>query len=99
MAALVVVEPVGCPGASPPTAMFGVPFYYVFGDHFEVRTMQGRFDACLATTQALREGGGRAEGLRLPAEGIFGNTHLLMVDDNNAEIAARIMAWLAETFE
>jgi pimeloyl-ACP methyl ester carboxylesterase len=99
VAALVVVEPVGCPGASPPAAMLGVPFYYVFGDHFEDRNMQGRFDACLATAQALREGGGTAEGLWLPAEGIFGNTHLLMVDDNNAEIAARSMAWLGEIFE
>ena len=37
--------------------------------------------------------------MRLPEEGMFGNTHLLMVDDNNAEIAARIIEWLTETFE
>jgi hypothetical protein len=30
----------------------------------------------------------------LPESGIFGNGHMMMMEDNNVEIAKRIMMWL-----
>lgn len=38
--------------------------------------------------------GGRGEMLELTEEGIRGNSHMLMQDDNSAEIAVRAMDWL-----
>ena len=32
--------------------------------------------------------------LDLPAEGIAGNSHMLMMDTNSDEIAARILEWV-----
>lgn len=94
---IVVVEPVGCPEeAADVQAMLGGGkfFFGVFGDHFEVRGMQGRLDACEATARLAKEAGARSEVLWLPREGIHGNTHLLMQDTNNDEIARRIVDFM-----
>ena len=32
--------------------------------------------------------------LSLPEQGIYGNSHMLMMDNNNADIAALIWKWL-----
>jgi hypothetical protein len=32
--------------------------------------------------------------LSLPDEGITGNSHMLMMDDNNDDVLARVHAWL-----
>jgi hypothetical protein len=39
---------------------------------------------------------GRVDELNLPARGIRGNSHMLMMDANSDEIAGLIQAWLAE---
>ncbi|MDE2503669.1 MAG: hypothetical protein KGL18_11950, partial [Burkholderiales bacterium] len=31
----------------------------------------------------------------LAAEGVFGNSHFLMMDDNSAELALRVQQWIA----
>ncbi len=38
--------------------------------------------------------GVRADELELPKMGIRGNSHMLMMDKNNAEVAALIQKWL-----
>ena len=37
-----------------------------------------------------------AEWLDLPEAGIKGNTHMIMMDSNSDQVAARIQAWLAK---
>jgi hypothetical protein len=44
---------------------------------------------------AVRAAGGRADVVDLPTVGIRGNSHMMMMDRNNAEIAALIQDWLA----
>ena len=44
---------------------------------------------------AVRAVGGRADVVDLPTLGIRGNSHMMMMDRNNAEIAAFIHDWLA----
>lgn len=44
---------------------------------------------------ALREAGGRVDILDLPAEGVRGNSHMLMMDRNSDDIARRVEAWIS----
>jgi hypothetical protein len=46
--------------------------------------------------EALTAAGGRADTFDLPAMGIKGNTHMLMMDRNSDEIATLVQDWLAK---
>ena len=43
----------------------------------------------------LGAGGENCEILHLPEQDIHGNSHMIMMDDNNQDILGRITAWLA----
>ena len=43
---------------------------------------------------AVRAGGGTVDVINLPELGIKGNSHMLMQDKNNAQIAEVIQKWL-----
>jgi hypothetical protein len=45
---------------------------------------------------AIRAGGGKVDVINLPEMGIKGNSHMLMMDKNNGEIADVIQKWLTE---
>ena len=93
---IVAVEPVGCP-TDPDTvsAMGGdAPFMGVYGDYVDERGQGSRAAACQTTADLAGETNDASTMLDLPAEGITGNTHLLMQDDNNADIADRIVSWI-----
>lgn len=93
--ALVVIEPVGCPRTAEAVApLAGVPFLAVYGDYIESRGQSGRLEACRETARLVEAAGGEGAVLYLPDEGVRGNTHLLMQDDNSHEIADRILDWL-----
>ncbi len=96
--ALVMIEPVGAPTDEElvESLLADKAYLAVFGDHFDTRHMQGRFDACLETARLVAAAGGRAKMLHLPAQGVRGNSHLLMQDTNSHAIAEQITAWLAE---
>ena len=49
----------------------------------------------MAYGEAIKAAGGSAEWINLPDIGIKGNSHMLMQDKNNAEIADVIQKWLA----
>jgi hypothetical protein len=40
--------------------------------------------------------GGKVEVFELPKLGIKGNSHMIMMDKNNLEVAAQIQKWLTE---
>jgi hypothetical protein len=42
------------------------------------------------------EAGGKVEILDLPNAGLRGNSHMLMMDKNNLQVAALIQDWLAK---
>ena len=95
---IVVIEPVGCPrnGEQVEPWAKSVPFLAVYGDYLESRGQTGRLEACRETARLVNEAGGTGSMLELTSEGIHGNTHLLMQDDNSADIAGRIIAWIKE---
>ena len=45
---------------------------------------------------AVRVAGGNVDVVNLPEVGIKGNSHMLMMDKNNAWIADLIQKWLAD---
>jgi pimeloyl-ACP methyl ester carboxylesterase len=76
-----------------------VPLLSVWGDNS--RGAPGpngdeRRDGCAATVNAIKSVGGSAKFLLLPEAGHKGNSHMLMMDRNNLEIADLIIGWLGE---
>ena len=95
--ALVAVEPAGIGDAEQAAALKNIPVLAVFGDYFDVdarwatlrKTAENYFDA-------IRKAGGSVRVVDLPKTGIRGNSHMLIMDRNNLEVAALIQTWLAE---
>jgi pimeloyl-ACP methyl ester carboxylesterase len=92
---IVVVEPLGCPTSPEDIEPWkDKPFLAVYGDYIESRNQTGRLAACRETVRLLNAADGNGTMLELTKEGVFGNTHLLMLDNNSAEIAALIINWI-----
>jgi pimeloyl-ACP methyl ester carboxylesterase len=95
MTALVVVEPTGCPVQSSEIAP--LPFLAIYGDYIDSRRQTGRLQSCQTTRDLVAAAGYPAEFISYPAIDVRGNTHLLMQDDNSADIFADVLAWLEQT--
>jgi pimeloyl-ACP methyl ester carboxylesterase len=96
--ALVVVEPSGSPDPDKTdlSPLRQVPILWVWGDFISeqpfwvtIQEKQERFRA------ALQRAGGAGDLINLPAQGIKGNSHMLMMDRNSDQIAGLIQTWLA----
>lgn len=100
--ALVLVEPVGIPdGEADFAAIRHIPQLFLWGDF-----MDGEYEPVHSWVESFRAGQGvwRAymdrfrtdyTWLSLPEQGIRGNSHMLMMDNNSADIAGMISDWLA----
>jgi pimeloyl-ACP methyl ester carboxylesterase len=80
-----------------------VPILVVFGDHRDTPTgissrpsWQLSFDGCQDLIGRLRAAGGQAQMLDPAARGIRGNSHMIMQDKNNLQIADLILQWIDE---
>ena len=79
-----------------------VPTLMVFGDYTEGSTGPNgdeRRNVCNQSVSAINAAGGTAKFLYLPALGIKGNSHMLMMDKNNIQIADLIIGWLGQASE
>jgi pimeloyl-ACP methyl ester carboxylesterase len=78
-------------------ALAKVPFVSVFGDN-SVGAVgvngDGRRNACNDTVKAAQKAGGDATFYLLPEHGIKGNTHMMMMDKNNLQIADILLSWI-----
>jgi pimeloyl-ACP methyl ester carboxylesterase len=103
---LVLVEPGRCPDSYTDqqiTMLATVPVLAVFGDHRDTPTgiatrpsWQISFDSCQALIGRLKAAGGDAQMLNPPERGIRGNSHMIMQDKNNQQIADLILLWIDE---
>ena len=103
---LVLVEPGSCPAqytAEQIAILARVPILVVFGDHRDtptglptLPTWQARFEACQAMIGRIKSAGGQAEMLAPPERGIRGNSHMIMQDKNNLQIADLVLQWIDE---
>jgi hypothetical protein len=95
--ALVAVEPAVPGDPEKAAALKNVPILMVFGDYIKEDarwpTMRAKD---VAFGDAVKAAGGSVDVIDLPAVGIKGNSHMLMMDKNNGQIADLIQDWLVK---
>ncbi len=71
--------------------MAGVPWLNVAGDH----GWNGE-DECRKAVASVKSIGGNAEFLATYEKGVRGNTHMMMMDTNNLQVADWILDWISK---
>ena len=93
--ALVLVEPAGLGDPNKAEALKGMPILTVFGDNIE---RDSRWPSIRANQMALNAkyvaAGASVDQIDLPKVGITGNSHMMMMDRNNMQVADLIQDWL-----
>jgi len=82
-----------------------IPILVMFGDHLS--DVPGRFaqiwpnslDSCNKFVKQVNDAAGDAQMMDLPKMGIKGNSHMLMQDKNNLQLADLILGWIDEHVE
>lgn len=94
--AIVAIEPAGFGDPAKAASLASVPVAAVYGDFID---QDARWPAIkgngLRYLDAIKAAGGTAEAIDLPQLGIAGNSHLPMMDKNNAAVAEIVNRWLA----
>jgi hypothetical protein len=87
-----------CPELTPAqiSTIAKIPTLIIFGDHLaDVPGIWGSaFDSCQKFVEQMKAAGSDTEMMHLPKLGIKGNSHMLMQDRNNLQIADLILAWI-----
>jgi hypothetical protein len=75
-----------------------VPHLFLWGDHLDLSRSEGswaqQYFAAKRYHDALRASGANSTWIYLPERGVRGNSHMLMMDDNSADIAHIIHQWI-----
>lgn len=85
--------------------MAKIPILVMFGDHLgDVKGPFGsiwttNFDTCRKFVDQVTAAGGDAQLMQLPKLGIKGNSHMLMQDKNNLQLADLILTWIDQHVE
>jgi hypothetical protein len=85
-------------------ALAKIPTLVMFGDHLAdvptvVVSWQTTYDGCAQYVQKVKAAGGDAQMMYLPQMGIRGNSHMLMQDRNNLQLADLTLAWIDQHVE
>ena len=74
-----------------------IPTLIVYGDYIERDSRWPKIRATgVAFADSIKAAGGSVDVVDLPQVGIKGNSHMMMMDKNNAEIAGLIQKWLED---
>jgi len=93
--ALVAVEPAVAGDKDKAASLKDIPVLVVYGDYIPQDSRWPKMRQLgLDYGDAVRAAGGSVEVVNLPDVGIRGNSHMLMMDKNNGEIADLIQKWL-----
>src|SRR5713101_3814209 len=93
--AIVAVESASAGDVRKAAALKNTPTMMLFGDYVDQYPRWATYKKIdLEYAAAMRAGGGTVDVVNLPDIGIKGNSHMLMQDKNNAEIADVIQAWM-----
>jgi pimeloyl-ACP methyl ester carboxylesterase len=95
--AVVVLDASGAPdpAVADPATLRGIPHLFVWADFLDQHSFWvASVPAVRRWYEALSAADVDAKWLDLPAQGIRGNSHAMMMDDNSAEIAGLVLDWL-----
>jgi pimeloyl-ACP methyl ester carboxylesterase len=87
------------------TTLAKIPMLAVYGDHLDADSgvpgfsRRALFDACLDFIDRINAAGGSIQMFHPPSQGIRGNTHMVMFDRNNLDIADFILNWIDNNVE
>ncbi len=76
-----------------------IPLLIIFGDNLTNETgmpghvWQNSMDGWSRLAESINKAGGNATVIHLPEMGIYGNSHMLMMDKNSHQIAAIVLEW------
>jgi pimeloyl-ACP methyl ester carboxylesterase len=94
--ALVLVEPAGTGEPARAAVLKDIPQVFLYGDFMDV---DPRWSSIRANARrfadSIRAAGGVVDEIDLPARGIRGNSHMVMLDRNSDEVAGVLQDWLA----
>jgi hypothetical protein len=81
-----------------------IPTLVMFGDHLSdikggIANWADSYDTCQKFVKQVNDAGGDAEMMYLPKMGIKGNSHMLMQDKNNLQLADLILTWIDKHVE
>ena len=95
--ALVAIEPSTGGDPSKAAALKGIPTLVVFGDFIEQDSRWPKIrENVINFLEVVKSAGGKPEVVDLPKLGIKGNSHMLMMDKNNLDVANVVQAWLVK---
>jgi pimeloyl-ACP methyl ester carboxylesterase len=93
--ALIAVEPAGVGDPAKVDVLKNIPTLIVYGDYIERDSRWPKIRATgIAFADGIKAAGGSVDVVDLPQAGIKGNSHMMMMDKNNTEVAALIQNWL-----
>jgi pimeloyl-ACP methyl ester carboxylesterase len=94
---IIVIEPAGPPDSTNFPALNGLHMFGVYGDYITSRNQTSRKAATEAAAVLFQNGGGVADVVSMPDDSsVFGNSHIMMQDNNNKYIFDVIELWLSQ---
>lgn len=66
----------------------------IYGDYLDGTSWQSVLEDCQAFVNEINAAGSNAAMIHLPDLGIYGNSHMMMQDKNNLEVADLILNWI-----
>jgi hypothetical protein len=98
IAGVISIEPAACPKATADMTPYKTtPILVLFGDNATGSPFWSAIVGnCRAYIAALDAAGGRAKMIVLPEIGVTGNSHMLMQDMNNRQIADLLIDWIGK---
>ena len=74
-----------------------VPIVAIWGDYCDALPAWTKYKSQVTGfLHQVEAAGGQVDVFDLPQMGIHGNSHMPMMDDNSAEIAALVLTWIAD---
>jgi hypothetical protein len=98
IAGIIALEPGECPDAHSDMRVYArTPILVLFGDYIEGSPRWApRLKQCRAFVHAANMAGLNAELILLPEVGIHGNSHMMMQDKNNLQVADWLFDWIEQ---
>jgi pimeloyl-ACP methyl ester carboxylesterase len=93
--ALLLIEPAGTGVPAQAAVLKDIPQLFLYGDFVDVDPRWGTIrNNARRFAEAIRQAGGSVDEVDLPARGIRGNSHMVMMDRNSDEVAQVLQDWL-----